>query len=70
MRTRPLYNKPRPPHPVRKPVANRLRPTPGPHAKVGSRDLREDRGTRQIKNTGRPANPSRPAIPDPGPPNR
>lgn len=70
MRTRPLYNKPRPPHPVRKPAAHRLRPTEGPHSKVGSRDLREDRGTRQIKNTRRAPNPSRPEMPDSGPPDR
>jgi len=51
MRTRPLYNKPRPPHPV--PKAPPLRPPPKSNlrSKSGSRDLREDRGTRQIKNT-------------------
>lgn len=57
MRTEPLYNKPRPPHAVEKAPEPKPKPKATTRPKVGSRDLREDRGTRQIKNTPRPPGP-------------
>jgi hypothetical protein len=58
MRTVPLYNKPRPPHSIEKPPLPKTRPKAAVKPRMGSRDLREDRGTRQIKNTQRPPSAS------------
>jgi hypothetical protein len=67
MRTEPLYNKPRPPHAIEKPPEAKPKPKATSRAKLGSRDLREDRGTRQIKNTQRPGGPHPGAHPSPSP---
>jgi hypothetical protein len=53
MKTEPLYNTPRPPHAVEKPPEPKPKSKATTRPKMGSRDLREDRGTRQIKNTPR-----------------
>jgi hypothetical protein len=50
MKTEPIYNHPRPAHAIEKPPDVKPKPKAATRAKLGSRDLREDRGTRQIKN--------------------
>ncbi len=50
MKTEPIYNHPRPAHAIEKPPEVKPKPKAATRAKLGSRDLREDRGTRQIKN--------------------
>ena len=51
MKTHPIYNHPRPAHEIEKPPEVKPKSKAATRAKHGSRDLREDRGTRQIKNT-------------------
>lgn len=51
MKTENRHNQPRPPHTPAKPEPAKVKRGGSTRPKLGSRDLREDRGTRQIKNS-------------------